>query len=108
MTYVPERGDIIWIDFQPQAGKESLKRRPALVLTPREYNRKTSLCVVCPLTSAVKGYPFEVPAPEGVILSDQIKSLDWRARNAAFKEKASGYMIEETLTKLSALLGMAE
>ncbi|WP_457607441.1 endoribonuclease MazF [Nitratifractor sp.] len=86
--YVPERWDIVWLDFNPQSGHEQRGRRPALVLSPRIYNEKTSLCLCLPITSKVKGYPFEVPLEglpvEGVVLSDQLKSLDFRAREASF------------------------
>ena len=87
MAYVPERGDVVWITFNPQAGHEQAGRRPAVVLSPKSYNGKVGLALLCPITSQVKGYPFEVPIPDGlpvngVILSDQVKSLDWRARNA--------------------------
>jgi mRNA interferase MazF len=85
--YVPDAGDLIWLDFTPQAGREQAGRRPAVVLSPRSYNEKTSLAVVCPVTSHAKGYPFEVPVPpgqhiRGVILSDHLKNLDWRQRQA--------------------------
>ncbi|MBN1449881.1 MAG: endoribonuclease MazF [Anaerolineales bacterium] len=87
MAYVPERGDVVWISLNPQAGHEQAGRRPALVLSPKAYNSKVGLALLCPITSQVKGYPFEVTIPDGlpvsgVILSDQVKSLDWRARNA--------------------------
>lgn len=79
--YVPDKGDLIWLDFNPQVGREQAGRRPALVLSPKPYNEKTSLAIVCPITSQIKGYPFEVPLPKnlplaGVILSDHVKSLD--------------------------------
>ncbi|HTG17989.1 MAG TPA: endoribonuclease MazF, partial [Blastocatellia bacterium] len=84
-TYSPDRGDIVWIDFSPQAGHEQAGRRPALVVSPGAYNKKVGLAILCPITSQVKGYPFEVALPDdlpiqGVVLSDQAKSLDWRAR----------------------------
>jgi len=87
MPYVPERGDVVWLAFSPQAGHEQAGRRPAAVLSPKTYNAKVGLLLACPLTSQRKGYPFEVAVPEGlavtgVILADQIKSLDWRARKA--------------------------
>ena len=87
MAYVPERGHVVWITFNPQAGHEQAGRRPAIVLSPKTYNGKVGLALLCPITSQVRGYPFEVPLPEGlpvkgVILSDQVKSLDWKARNA--------------------------
>jgi mRNA interferase MazF len=85
--YIPSRGDIIWISFNPQAGHEQAGRRPGIVLSPKKYNRSAGLALFCPITSQVKGYPFEVLIPEGlpvqgVVLSDQIRSLDWRARDA--------------------------
>ena len=86
-SYVPQRGDIVWLNFTPQRGHEQRGKRPALVLSPRIYNEKTSLCLCLPITSKVKGYPFEVALPkvlgvEGVVLSDQVKSLDFVAREA--------------------------
>src|SRR5512143_1514622 len=85
--YVPKRGDVVWITLNPQAGHEQSGRRPAVVLSPGTYNGKVGLALLCPLTSQIKGYPFEVVLPtglpiSGVILSDQLKSLDWRAREA--------------------------
>lgn len=87
IPYLPDRGDIVWLAFDPQAGHEQAGRRPALVVSPAAYNGKTGLALFCPITSQVKGYPFEVALPagaavSGVVLSDQIKSLDWRARRA--------------------------
>jgi mRNA interferase MazF len=87
MAYIPERGDVVWISFNPQAGHEQAGRRPAVVLSPKAYNGKVGLALLCPITSQVKGYPFEVAIPEGlpvsgVILSDQVKSLDWQARKS--------------------------
>lgn len=89
MSYVPKRGDVVWITFNPQAGHEQAGRRPAVVVSPVDYNRKVGLALLCPITSRVKGYPFEVLPPEGhsvqgAILADQVKSLDWRARDARF------------------------
>lgn len=86
LTYIPNRGDIVWIDFDPSLGREQQKRRPALILTPAQYHIKTSLAIVVPITSKVKGYRFEVPLPkgcpvQGVILSNSMQSLDWRVRN---------------------------
>jgi mRNA interferase MazF len=85
--YVPEQGDIIWLDFDPTKGFEQSGRRPALVLTPIAYNTKTGLCIVCPITSKVKGYPFEFPVPvdcevKGVVLLDHMKNQDWQVRHA--------------------------
>ena len=89
MTYVPEQGHAIWLTFDPQAGHEQAGRRPAVVLTPAAYNRKTGLILACPVTSKVKAYPFEVSLPaglpiSGVVLADQAKSADWRARQATY------------------------
>lgn len=107
--YVPERGDIIWITLNPQAGHEQAGRRPALVISPAAYNRKVGLAIFCPITSHVKGYPFEVLIPAGhkaagVILSDQVKSLDWRARQATFMDKVPESVMKEVLKKLSTLI----
>ena len=93
-SYVPDRGDLVWLEFTPQAGSEQRGRRLALVLSPKSYNGKVGLALFCPLTSKVKGYPFEVKLPEGyavsgVVLSDQLKSLDWRSRKAKFIERIS-------------------
>lgn len=100
MSYVPRRGDIVWLSFDPQAGHEQAGRRPAFVVSPEAYNRKTGLFLACPITSKIKGYPFEVALPEdlevgGVILADQIKSLDWKARRAKFAAKTDERMIDE-------------
>ena len=109
MAYVPERGDVVWISFNPQAGHEQAGRRPAIVLSPKAYNRKVELAILCPVTSQVKGYPFEVRLPaemsvKGVILSDQVKSLDWRVRKAEFIEALPEEVIGEVLAKLGTLL----
>ncbi|MBI4370781.1 MAG: endoribonuclease MazF [Elusimicrobia bacterium] len=108
----PDRGDIVWLEFNPQSGHEQAGHRPALVLSPKSYNKKVGLALVCPITSQIKGYPFEVPAPAGagglkmagVVLSDQVKSLDWRARRARVAGKASVETVAEVLSKLSTLL----
>lgn len=107
--YVPNRGDIVWMSFTPQAGHEQAGRRPALVISPREYNAITSLALCCPITSQVKGYPFEVSLPPagpitGVVLADQIKSLDWRARGARFECRCSSGVIREVIGKVGTLL----
>ena len=107
--YVPMRGDIIWIDMSPQSGHEQAGRRPALVLSPEDYNRLTSLALICPITSRAKGYPFEVALPQGlavvgVILSDQLKNVDWRSRSAEFMCKVDHAVIDATLEKVSNLL----
>jgi len=108
--YVPGRGDIVWMSFTPQAGHEQAGHRPALVVSPREYNAVTSLALCCPITSHVKGYPFEVDLPPsgaitGVVLADQIKSLDWRARHARFECRCSSAVIREVIGKVGTLLG---
>jgi mRNA interferase MazF len=100
-AYIPERGDAVWITLDPQAGHEQAGRRPALVLSPSAYNGRVGLALLCPITSRVKGYPFEVPLPaglpiEGVVGADQVKSLDWRARKAA----RIGAVPEEVLTQV--------
>lgn len=110
--YVPERGDLVWIQFNPQAGHEQAGRRPALVLSPVGYNRRTGLALFCPITSHAKGYPFEVALPDGlhvhgVVLSDQIKNLDWRTRQAAFMEHAPDLVVMSVLQKLKTLLNPA-
>ena len=108
-VYVPDRGDLIWLDFNPQAGHEQAGRRPALVLSPAAYNRKTSLALCCPITSRVKGYPFEVPLPaslpiNGVVLADQVRSLDWRSRRADFVAQAPHEVTQAVRAKLDTLL----
>ena len=107
--YVPNRGDIVWMSLTPQAGHEQAGRRPALVVTPQQYNAITSLALCCPITSQVKGYPFEVSLPpaspiKGVVLADQIKSLDWRARGARFECRCSNAVISEVIGKVGTLL----
>lgn len=107
--YVPERGDVVWLNFTPQAGHDQGGHRPALVLSPASYNRKTGLMLCCPITGQVKGYPFEVAVEgdasvSGVILTDQVKSLDWRARQAKRKGRISPQVTERTLTRVRALL----
>ncbi len=110
MGYVPKRGDLVWLTFDPQAGHEQAGRQPAFVLSAEAYNRKTSLFLACPVTSRVKGYPFEVKLPEGspvsgVILADQIKSLDWKERKAQFVARATGEIIEEVVALILPLIG---
>jgi mRNA interferase MazF len=109
MAYVPDSGDIVWITFNPQAGHEQAGHRPALVLSPAAYNGKVSLAILCPITSQIKGYPFEVVIPDGLeisgaILSDQVKSLDWKARKAEFSCKLPSSAFNEVVQKLSALV----
>ncbi len=107
MAYIPDRGHIIWINFDPQAGREQARHRPALVLSPKAYNRKTSLCILCPLASRIKGYPFEVLVTEdepSVVLADQVKSLDWRVRKAKKKGEVDSEVLAEVVGKLEALI----
>ena len=107
--YVPERGDVVWLNFTPQAGHEQAGHRPALVVSPGAYNGKTGLMLCCPITSRVKGYPFEVALDaggvRGVVLSDQVKNLDWKARRAKRKGAAPKAVMEQTLARIRALLG---
>lgn len=107
--YVPDIGDIIWLNFTPQAGHEQAGHRPAVVLTPKSYNQLTNLLICCPLTTKIKGYPFEVSIngiPKNVVLSDQIKSLDWRIRKAEFKGKIAPSELEDIRRKIAVLLGI--
>jgi len=109
VEYIPDRGDVVWLSFNPQKGHEQTGRRPALVLTPASYNAKVGLAIFCPVTSKQKGYPFEVIIPDdyelkGVVLSDQVKNLDWRARDATFICKLSHPTMIEVSNKLKALL----
>lgn len=110
MPYVPDRGDVVWVTLNPQAGHEQAGRRPALVLSPATYNERAGLAIFCPITSQIKGYPFEVRIPEGlavsgVILADQVKSLDWQEREAAYLCSVPASTLQEVLQKLSRLLG---
>ena len=108
-AYTPRRGDVVWLSFTPQAGHEQAGVRPALVLSPIEYNRKVGLAVVCPVTSKVKGYPFEVELPPGLkivgaVLADQVKSLDWRVRKARFAASLSRELLDEVTARLRVLV----
>lgn len=106
-SYVPEAGDIVWLQFTPQAGHEQAGHRPAVVLSPATYNGKTGLLLCCPLTSHIKGYPFEVSVAgkrRSVALADQIRSLDWRARRAVYKGKAKPGELAEIRAKATALI----
>ena len=108
-AYVPARGDLIWLQFNPQAGHEQAGHRPAVVISPSSYNRRVGLALCCPVTSQVKGYPFEVVLPpglsvEGAILSDQIKSLDWRVRKAKRIGNLPAEVLQETVGKILALV----
>ena len=105
---VPDAGDIAWLGFSPQAGHEQAGHRPALVLSPASYNSKTGMMVCCPMTTLIKGYPFEVIVsrdPPSVILADQVKSLDWRARRAVRKGRVSADVLAEVRSKICALIG---
>ena len=108
-TYIPQCGDVVWITLNPQAGHEQAGRRPTVVLSPRNYNGKTGMAILCPITNQIKGYPFEVIIPAdlpvaGAILSDQVKSLDWRARNTELICSLPHETISEVLQKLITLL----
>jgi mRNA interferase MazF len=108
VTYIPERGDLVWLQFNPQSGHEQAGRRPALTLSPKAYNQKVGLAIFCPVTSQEKGYPFEVEIKEGkiqgAILADQVKSLDWRKRKIKFIAKAPLKVINEVIELLSTLV----
>ena len=110
-SYVPNRGDVVWISLNPQAGHEQAGRRPAVVVSPPAYNRKVGLALLCPVTSQIKGYPFEVIIPQGLklngaVLSDQVKSLDWRARRAELICTLPRDTIVEVVQKLSTLISL--
>jgi len=107
--YVPARGDIVWLQFDPQAGHEQAGRRPALVVSPSAYNGRVGLALFCPLTTSVKGYPFEVAVQvgdkvDGAILADQVKCLDWRARRARKFGEISDEILAEVLGKIGTLV----
>lgn len=109
IVYVPDRGDAVWIDFNPQAGHEQAGRRPAIVLSPAAYNGKVGLAVLCPITNQIKGYPFEVALPKdlrvsGCVLSDQVKNLDWKVRRAELIARLPSSITDEVLKKLRTLL----
>jgi mRNA interferase MazF len=110
--YVPEAGDLIWLDSIPQAGHEQAGRRLAVVLSPGVYNRRSRLAIVCPITNHVKGYPFEVPLPKtlpitGVILADHLRGLDWHVRRAEKAGRVSRQVMAEILERIAPLLGLA-
>ena len=107
--YVPDAGHIVWLAFSPRAGHEQAGRRPALVLSPRDYDGRTRLALLCPVTSRIKGYPFQVPPPSsgavtGVVLADRVKSVDWRARGARFEVETPPEVVTEIREKLTVLL----
>lgn len=108
-VFIPERGDAVWVNFNPQAGHEQAGRRPALVLSPIAYNRRLGMALLCPITNQSKGYPFEVLLSDnlpvtGVILSDHIKSLDWQARKVEFICKVPDTTVKAVLEKINTLL----
>ena len=107
-NYIPERGDVVWINFDPQSGHEQKGKRPAIVISPKEYNEKVGLGLFCPITSKKKNYPFEVNISikiiNGVVLSDQIKSFDWRTREVEFIAKETSEKVEEIIKKLGVLI----
>ena len=110
--YVPERGDLVWLQFDPQLGSEQPGRRPALVISPGSYNRTVGLALVCPVTSRVKGYPFEVPLPDGLevqgaVLCDQLKSLDWRSRTATRIGTVPDEVMRDAAARILALVDPA-
>lgn len=107
--YVPERGDIVWLDVDPQTGREQMGRRPALVVSPSTYNGRVGLALFCPITSSRKGYPFETALPDGlavsgVVLADQVRSLDWRRRKAAFITSLPSQTVTDVQAKILALV----
>ena len=108
-SYCPRQGDVVWLNLDPQAGHEQAGHRPAFVLSPEQYNRKVGLALFCPITTQIKGYPFEVAVPaglpvSGVILADQVKSLDWKARKTRFGCQLSPETFHEVAAKLGSLL----
>ena len=110
-SYIPDVGDLVWLMFSPQTGREQAGRRPALVLSPKSYNAKAGLCLLCPITSHAKGYPFEVPMPDGsavhgVILCDHLKSADWQERKIEAIGLAAATILDEVRAKLKPLLGI--
>jgi len=106
--YIPARGDIVWLNFNPQSGHEQKGKRPAVVISPKEYNEKTGLGLFCPITSKMKDYPFEVKIENkkiiGVVLSDQIKNLDWKTREIEFIIKETSETVDEIIDKIGVLL----
>jgi mRNA interferase MazF len=112
-AYVPDRGDVVWINFSPQAGHEQAGRRPAVVLSPRSYNKPSGLALFCPITNRAKGYPFEVPLPEnapvtGVVLVDQVRNLDWHVREAEFIGEVDLETLAELLARLAPLVELED
>jgi len=109
--YVPDAGDLVWLTFDPQSGREEAGRRPALILSPAAYNARAGLAIACPITTRVKGYPFEVPLAAdspvtGVILADHVKSIDWRSRRAERAGRVPDETLADTRERLRPLLGL--
>lgn len=108
LPYIPDRGDVVWVDFSPQQGHEQAQKRPAVVLSPKSYNTKANLALMCPVTSHTKGYPFEVildtEKVSGVVLSDQVRSLDWQARRATFIERLKPEILTEVVERVVQLV----
>lgn len=107
-NYIPDEGDIVWLEFNPQSGHEQAGRRPALVLSSKKYNQLTGLMLCCPMTTHIKGYPFEVKVPgtkDSVVLADHIKNQDWKSRKAQFKDRASQSVLNDVRAKIIALIG---
>jgi mRNA interferase MazF len=109
MSYTPKRGDAVWLNLDPQSGREQSGRRPALILSPLEYNQKVGLAIICPITNRAKGYAFEVEIPEGlkvkgIVLSDHVKSADWRTRDIEFICRLPDSTVEDVIEKLAILL----
>lgn len=107
--YIPDRGDLIWISFDPQSGHEQAGRRPGLVLSPKSYNAVSQLAIICPITNRIKGYPFEVVLPTGgaitgAVLADHVKNLDWQVRRAVFADTAPISVMDEVIQKIELLL----
>jgi len=110
MAFVPDAGDLVWLTFNPQAGREQAGRRPALILSPKTYNARSGLALACPVTNQAKGYPFEVALPAtseatGVILTDHVKSVDWKARHAELLGRCTDDVMDEVRARLAPLLG---
>ena len=107
-SYIPDRGDIVWLNFSPQQGHEQAGKRPAIILSPKSYNQNSKLTLACPITSKVKNYPFEVRVKtnkiDGVVLADQVKNLDWTMRDMSFVERAPYEVLEQTQELIETLL----
>ncbi len=113
MAYIPERGDVVWIHLDPQAGREQAGHRPALILSPKSFNRKLNVAFCCPITSRARRFEFDIPLPEdldvkGVILSHHLKSLDWRVRNARYMTRVPNYVVDNVLLMLDSILDIPQ